>query len=160
MNKLLLKLAMTAAAGGLLSSNPVVAQLSPSTPKAARVRITQGPEVELSREFLTIIRWTTNNPGGTPDHYGIVHYGTDPKNLSQTAKSPIRLNPAHSSTIFRVRMQGLKPGMYYYTVDSEEANGKADGVKSAVKQFSVKQFTVPGNPQQPQSTARREPSKR
>src|SRR5712672_2537150 len=107
MNKLLLKLAITAMAGSLLSSDPMVAQLSPTTPKAARVRITQGPEVELSKEFLTIIRWTTNNPGGSPDHHGIVHYGTDPKNLSQTAKNPIRLNPNHPSTIFRVRMEGL-----------------------------------------------------
>src|SRR4030081_898202 len=131
MNKLLLKLAITATAGSLLFSNPMVAQVSPTTPKAARVRITQGPEVELSKEFLTIIRWTTNNPGGAPEHYGIVRYGTDPKNLSQTAKSPIRLNPNHPSTIFRVRMDGLKLGTtYYYTVASEELNGTNDGVKS------------------------------
>src|ERR1700730_6546177 len=130
MNKLLLKLAMTAAAGSLLSSKPMVAQVSPTTPKAARVRITQGPEIELSKEFLTIIRWTTNNPGGSPEHEGIVRYGTDPKNLSQTAKSPIRLNPAHPSVIFRVRMDGLKPGTtYYYTVGSMEANDTSDGVK-------------------------------
>jgi phosphodiesterase/alkaline phosphatase D-like protein len=136
MNRLLLKLAITAAAGCLLSSNPMVAQLSPKTPKAARVRITQGPEPELAKGYLTIIRWTTNNPGGSPDHFGIVHYGTDPKNLSQTAKSPIRLNPSHSSTIFRVRIQGLKPATtYYYTVESEEGNGKSDGVTSTVKKF-------------------------
>jgi hypothetical protein len=140
MNKLLLKLAITAAAGSLLSSNPMVAQVSPTTPKAARVQITQGPEVELSRVYLTIITWTSNNPGGSPEHYGIVHYGTDPKNLSQTAKSPIRLNPGHSSTIFRVRMEGLKPRTtYYYTVGSMEADGTDDGTKS-----SIKQFTTPG----------------
>jgi phosphodiesterase/alkaline phosphatase D-like protein len=138
MKKLLLKLAITAAAGCLLSSNPMVAQLSPSTPKAARVRITQGPELELAKGYLTIIRWTTNNPGGSPDHFGIVHYGTDPNNLSQTAKSPIRLNPSHSSTIFRVRIQGLKPATtYYYTVESEEANGTSDGVTSPVNKFTI-----------------------
>src|SRR5712691_11764013 len=104
MNKLLLKLAITAAAGSLLSSNPMVAQLSPTTPRTARVRITQGPELELAKEQLTIIRWTTNNPGGSPVHYGIVRYGTDRKNLSQIAKNPIRLNPGHPSTIFRVRV--------------------------------------------------------
>jgi len=121
----------------------MVAQVSPTTPKAARVRITQGPEVELSKPFLTIIRWTTNNPGGSPEHYGIVHYGTDPKSLSETAKSPIRLNPAHPSTLFRVRMDGLKPGTtYYYTVGSMESNGKDDGTKSGVKQF-----TTPVEPQ-------------
>jgi Purple acid Phosphatase, N-terminal domain len=143
MNKLLLKLATMAAAGCLLSSDPMLAQVSPSTQKAARVRITQGPELELAKEYMTIIRWTTNNPGGSPEHYGIVQYGTDPKGLSQTARSPIRLNPDHSSTIFRVRLDDLKPGTtYYYTVGSMESNGTDDGTKSAVKQF-----TTPGESQ-------------
>ena len=143
MNRLLLKLAITAAVGSLLSSNPMVAQVSPTTSKTARVRITQGPELELAREHLTIIRWTTNNPGGSPVHYGIVHFGTDPRNLSQTAKSPIRLNPDQLSTVFRVRMDDLKPGTtYYYTVGSMEANGTDDGTKK-----TVKQFTTPGEPQ-------------
>jgi hypothetical protein len=138
MNKLLLKLAITAAAGSLLSSNLLVAQLSPTMPKAARVRIIQGPEVEMSKEHLTIIRWITNNPGGSPEHHGIVHYGTDPKDLSQIAKSPIRLNPGHPSTVFRVRMDGLKPGTtYYYTVGSMESNGTDDGTTSDVKQFTA-----------------------
>src|ERR1700716_3140949 len=138
MNKLLLKLAITATAGSLLSLNPMVAQVSPTTPKAARVRITQGPEIELSREFLTIIRWTTNNPGGSPEHEGIVYYGTDPKNLSQTAKTPIRINPAHPSIIFRVRMDELKPGTaYYYKVGSMGSNGTDDGVTSTVKKFTT-----------------------
>jgi hypothetical protein len=138
MNKLFLKLATVAAVGFVLSSNPMPAQVSPTTQKAARVRITQGPELELAKEHLTIIRWTTNNPGGSPQHYGVVHYGTDPKNLSQTAKSPIRLNPDHPSTIFRVRLNDLKPGTtYYYTVGSIESNGTDDGTKSAVKKFTT-----------------------
>jgi hypothetical protein len=161
MNKLLLRLAVTAVAGGLFSSKPMVAQLIPDAPKAKRVQITEGPAPERADDYLTIIRWTSNNPGGSLDHFGVVHYGADPTKLSQTAKSPIRLNPGHSSTIFRVRMQGLKAGMtYYYTVDSEETNGKSDGVKSAVEQFTVKQFSMTGNPQQTQSSARQEPSRR
>ena len=152
MNKLLLKLAITAAAASLLFSNPMSAQVSPTTPKTARVRITQGPEIELAKEHLTIIRWTTNNPGGSPVHYGIVQYGTDPKNLSQTAKSPIRLNPDHSSTIFRVRMDDLKPRTtYYYKVSSMEANDTSDGVNSPVYHF-----TAAGAVQQAQGAARRE----
>jgi hypothetical protein len=143
MDRLLLRLAITAAAGSLLFSNLTIAQESPTTPKAARVRITQGPEIEMSKVHLTIIRWTSNNPGGSPVHYGIVHYGTDPKNLSQTAKNPIRLNPYHPDTIFRVRLDDLKPATtYYYTVGSMEANGKDDGTKSAVKKF-----TTPGEPE-------------
>ena len=67
-----------------------------------------------------------------------MHYGTSPTDLSQTAKSPIRLNPTHSQTVFRVRMVGLRPKTtYYYTVESMEANGNGDGVKSPVKNFNT-----------------------
>jgi purple acid phosphatase-like protein len=139
MNKPLLKLALTIMFGCLLYSIPAAAQESPTTKKAARVRITQGPEMERVDPDFAIIRWTSNNPGGSPEHYGVVHYGTNPKELSQTAKSPIRLNPGHSYTVFRVRMDDLRPGTtYYYTVDSIEANGNSDGVKSSVKHFTAR----------------------
>ena len=139
MNRLLLKLAMSMVVASLFYSTPAVAQVAPTTKKAASVKITQGPEIERADSYLTIVRWTTNNPGGSPEHYGVVHYGTSPKDLSQTAKSPIRLNPGHPDTVFRVRIQGLKPGTtYYYKVDSMEANGKDDGVTSEVKTFKTK----------------------
>jgi len=138
MNTLLRKLAIGTAAIGLLASGLMPGQVSPNTPKAARVRIIQGPEIEMSKPYLTIIRWTTANPGGSPEHYGVVHYGTDPKNLRETAKSPIRLNPYQASTVFRVRLDNLKPGTtYYFTVDSMEANGTEDGTTSAVKTFTT-----------------------
>ena len=138
MNRLLLKLAMTVMVGSSLYSTPAAAQVSPTTPKAASVRITQGPEIERADPDLTIVRWTTNNPGGSPEHYGVVHYGTNPKDLNQTAKNPIRLNPGHSDTVFRVRIEGLQPGTtYYYKVDSMEANGTGDGVRSTVKHFTT-----------------------
>jgi phosphodiesterase/alkaline phosphatase D-like protein len=138
MSKLLLKLTLTAMVFSLLYSSRVYAQVSPTTTRGARVRITQGPEIERADPDFAIIRWISNNPGGSPECYGIVRYGTDPTILNQTAKSPIRLNPGHSYTVFRVRMDGLKPRTtYYYTVDSMEANGKGDGVKSAVKHFTT-----------------------
>src|SRR5437899_3101082 len=93
MNRLLPTLAITVLTGGLLLSNPISAQFVRSAKKAAHVRILKGPELESATENLTIIRWTSDNPGGSPEHFGVVHYGTDPKNLSQTAKSHIRLNP-------------------------------------------------------------------
>ncbi len=138
MNRLLLKLAMTVMVVGSLYSTPAAAQVSATTKKAESVKITQGPEIERADSYLTIVRWTTNNPGGSPEHYGVVHYGTNPKNLSETAKSPIRLNPGHPDTVFRVRIEGLQPGTtYYYKVDSMEANGKDDGVTSKVKTFKT-----------------------
>src|SRR5712664_4819808 len=138
MNRLLLTLAITATVGSLLSSNPTAAQVLPPAQKAARVEITQGPELESATNHLTIVRWTTNNPGGSDVHYGIVYYGTDPKNLSQTAKNPIRLNQGHAYTTFRLRIYDLKTQTtYYYTVTSEESNGKSDGVKSTVNKFTT-----------------------
>jgi phosphodiesterase/alkaline phosphatase D-like protein len=132
MNKVRLTLSI------LVLSSSLLAQESPTTPKAARVQITQGPEIALATWF-TVIRWTTNNPGGSPVHYGIVHYGTDPKDLSQTAKNPIRLNPYHSSTVFRVHLYNLKPRTtYYYRVDSMESNGKSDGVTSPINSFTTR----------------------
>ena len=139
MNRLLLTVALTVMVGGAFYVTPTVAQLSPTTKKAASVEITQGPEIERADSYLTIVRWTTNNPGGSPLHYGVVHYGTDPKDLRQTAKSPIRLNPDHAETVFRVRIDSVQPKTtYYYTVDSMEANGTGDGVKSSVEHFTTK----------------------
>jgi phosphodiesterase/alkaline phosphatase D-like protein len=138
MKRVLLTLAITTTVGCLLASNAAVAQIIPPAKKAERVKITEGPELELVSDYLTIIRWVTNNPGGSPDHVGVVYYGTDPKDLSQTAKSPIRLNQGHPNTTFRVRMQGLKPRTtYYYKVTSEESNGTSDGVKSIVQKFTT-----------------------
>ena len=139
MNRLPLKLALSIVVATAFYSMPAAAQVAPSTEKAASVKIIKEPEIERADSYLTIVRWTTNNPGGSPEHYGVVHYGTSPEDLSQTAKSPIRLNPSHSDTVFRVRIEGLQPETtYYYKVDSMEASGKGDGVTSEVKTFKTK----------------------
>ena len=117
----------------------MTAQVSTSAQKAAHVRIKEGPELEMTKGDMAIITWTSNNPGGSPEHYGVVHYGTDPKNLSETAKSHIRLNPGHSYTVFRVYMDGLKSlTTYYYSVDSIEPGGTSDGVKSPIRKFTTR----------------------
>ena len=122
----------------IISSGSVLAQESPITPKVERVQISEGPEVPLVGGYLTVIRWTVNNPGGLPVHYGVVHYGKDPKDLSQSAKNPIRLNPYHSSTVFRVNLHDLPPKTtYYYKVESVDSSGKSDGVTSPIKTFTT-----------------------
>ena len=132
MNRALAILAISALSGSLC------AQVSPTTPEAPRMRIIEGPKIELAKENLTIISWTTDNPGGSPVHYGVVHYGTDPNRLIEIAKSPIRLNPDHSSTVFRVRLDDLKPQTtYYYTIDSMQASRQRDRVKSSVNHFTT-----------------------
>jgi hypothetical protein len=76
--------------------------------------------------------------GGTPEHDGIVHYGTEPSNLSETAKSPIRVNPAHPHTVFRVRVPGLKTRTtYYYKVESTGTDGKSDGLTSPLERLTT-----------------------
>lgn len=133
MNKALLALSI------MILSGRLPAQESPVTPRAERVQISEGPEVPLVGGYLTVIRWTVNNPGGLPVHYGVVHYGRDPKSLSQTAKNSIRLNPYHSSTVFRVNLYDLPPKTaFYYTVESMDSSGKSDGVTSPIGTFTTK----------------------
>jgi phosphodiesterase/alkaline phosphatase D-like protein len=138
MNKLLVKLAIAAAASGLLSSSPTLAQNPPPQKKAEHVEIIKGPGLEVSHDDLAIIRWTSTNPGGDDDHWAVAHYGTDPNDLSQTAKNHIRLNRGHAETIFRVRLQPLKPDTtYYYKVTSMGTDGQSDGVESSVNHFTT-----------------------
>jgi phosphodiesterase/alkaline phosphatase D-like protein len=138
MHKRLMKRIITTAIGCLLSSNAMIAQVSPTTAKTAPAQITEGPALESSKDNSAIIRWTANNPGGTEEHFGVVHYGTDRNSLTETAKSHIRLNPSHSYTVFRVRLDDLKPGTtYYYTVGSRGADGADEGAKTTVKQFTT-----------------------
>jgi hypothetical protein len=143
MKILLAKLAMTVTGALVLYSTPLGAQVSPSTNRAAHVSIKSGPELEGANSHLAIVRWESNNPGGSPEHFAVAHYGTDAKNLSETAKSPIRLKPGHPDTVFRVRIDGLKPKTtYYYTVESMGADGTNDGVKSPVKHFTTLEATT------------------
>jgi len=141
--------------GSLLFANSTAAQMMtpygaqemPPANNAARVQITEGPALESFRNDEAIITWTSNNPGGADEHFGIVSYGTDRNQLNQMAKSHIRLNRNHPSTVFRVRVEGLKPGItYYYTVDSMGGDGKRDGVES-----TVYQFTTPADLPEPQN---------
>jgi phosphodiesterase/alkaline phosphatase D-like protein len=126
-------------------TNGAIAQATGYSPKilppakaASHVYITQGPAIESVTDKLAIIRWTSNNPGGSDEHFGVVRYGTDPHHLSETAKSHIRLNQNHSYTVFRVRVDGLSAkSTYYYKVDSMQGNGRLDGVKSPVRRFTT-----------------------
>lgn len=130
----------------LLTLPEITAQTSPYTPReieppaksAAHIQIKEGPSLELYRNNEAIIRWTSNNPGGTDEHWGVVRYGTDAHNLNLTAKGHIRLNRNHPYTVFRVRLEGLQSGKtYYYSVHSAEADGRDDGMKSEVYRLTT-----------------------
>jgi phosphodiesterase/alkaline phosphatase D-like protein len=109
-----------------------------AVPTHNAVQLTGGPELESATDNSAIIRWTTTNPAGTTLHYGVVHYGTDAKNLTQVAQSPNRRNPSQSDMIFRVRIMRLNSSTtYYYQVESTGATGASDGVSSSVKTFTT-----------------------
>lgn len=138
MKKFLLVLAIGLAMATLLCAMTTNAQVIPPAQKASRVQISEGPELESTHDTQAIIRWTSNNPGGSDEHFAVLHYGTDPKNLNLTAKSHIRLNQQHSYTVFRVRVLDLRPHTtYFYTVDSEDSKGNSDGVQGPTKSFST-----------------------
>ena len=139
MKKLLPVLAIALTIVASICARPSGAQLIPAAKKASHVQISEGPSLESAQDTWAIITWTSNNPGGSDEHFGVVHYGTDAKELNQTAKSHIRLNQQHSYTVFRVRVMNLQPHTtYYYTVDSMNPDGTSDGVKSPVKQFATR----------------------
>ena len=125
--------------GSLFWLSPAGAQLSLSAKQpSSHLEIIKGPRLEMARANLAIIRWTTNNPGGSDDHFAVAHYGTSPDALSQIAKSPIRLNRTHAQMMFRVRLAGLKARTtYYYTVSSMGSDGVSDGEQSPVHQFTT-----------------------
>ncbi len=92
MNRPLPTLAITVLTGGLLLSNPISAQFVPSARKAAHVRILKGPELESATENLTIIRWTSDNPGGYLKPRTRYYYtvdSTEPNGRSDGVTSPI-----------------------------------------------------------------------
>ena len=130
--------AATAVSSGLLFCSPAAAQNPPPAPRSEHVKIIKGPALEISHHDVAIVRWTSTNPGGDDDHYSVIHYGIDPNDLNQTAKDPIRLNRSHPETVFRVRMDGLKPQTtYYYKVTSMGGDGQSDGVESSVNHFTT-----------------------
>ena len=136
MNKLLLKLSATVMVGSLLCVS--LAQMLSPTAKAQSVAIIQQPNLESSHDDTAILRWSTTTPRGSAEHFAVVQYGTDPSALTQTAKSHVRINPSHSDTIFRVRIDGLQPKTtYYYKVSSTEGDGTSDGVLSDINQFTT-----------------------
>jgi Purple acid Phosphatase, N-terminal domain len=137
MTRLFVKVAMVALVGSVFCSSPTVAQMHPPAiyppkgeilppaKKAEHVQIIKAPTLEIAVDDLAIVRWTVTNPGGSDEHFGVVHYGTDPNNLWMTAQSHIRLNRNHPDTMFRVRIPGVKPDTtYYYWVTSIESNGR------------------------------------
>ena len=130
---------ITAAAGSLTVSDRLAAgDQARIGENASHPRIVEGPTLEMSTNTSAIVRWTTNNVAGTTVRYGVVHFGVDPRNLRQVAKSQNRWNRGLPSMIYRVYVDNLEPGLtYYYSVEFTDANGTSEGADSTVRQFTT-----------------------
>jgi hypothetical protein len=136
MKNLTFALLLAAASAVLGTANRSTAEDRGSGAKPAGVEITEGPELERITDIWAIVRWTTNNVKGTALRYGVVHYGTDPHALAETARSPNRWNAGLPYMIYRVRVNDLRPvTTYYYRVESENALNVREGPESGVYQF-------------------------
>jgi hypothetical protein len=130
---------IAAAAGSLTASDRLAAgDQARIGENASHSRIVEGPLLEMSTGTSAIVRWTTNNVAGTTVRYGVVHFGVDPRNLGQVAKSQNRWNRGLPSMIYRVQVDNLEPGLtYYYSVEFTDANGTSQGADSTVRQFTT-----------------------
>jgi hypothetical protein len=132
-------LLVTAGAGSLTVSDRLAAGDRARTDEnTSGVRIVQEPTLETTTDTSAIVRWTTDNVAGTTVRYGVVHFGVDPRDLRQVAKSQNRWNRDLASMTYRVYMDNLEPGLtYYYSVEFTDASGTSLGVDSAVRQFTT-----------------------
>jgi phosphodiesterase/alkaline phosphatase D-like protein len=134
----LLAVAITMVIGSLIASHPIAAQQRTAGKRPERREIVAGPALESATENTAIIKWTVDKGGGTRKHVGLVRYGTDPRNLDRTARSPNRLIRSLPGMTYRVRIYGLTPGTtYYYAVDAALADGVPFGLKSPVNRFTT-----------------------
>src|SRR5437764_10533910 len=130
MNRLVLAVFLS-----LLLSIFALGQTTPAPAQPQNIQIINGPVVERTGPHGAVIAWTTNVGGSS-----VVHYGTDPNNLNQTAQAPYKNASNQANQTHRVRIHNLQPGTtYYFVVDSGEGFGTGTQAKSQVAQFTTAQ---------------------
>jgi hypothetical protein len=98
------------------------------------IQITDGPRVEGVGDSWAHVAWTTNWGGSS-----IIHYGTSPNALSQTAEAPYANDPNREHSVHRVSIKNLQPNTtYYFIVDSGQGEGSGTEAKSQVATFTTK----------------------
>ncbi len=145
MSRLRLSFAITVSVSILIFSVQTASQERPDSNKSARMQIIKGPALESATDKSAIIGWTTNTGSSLIEH-SVVHYGTDPKNLSSKAESLNRWNQNLPYMIHRVYVMNLTPGTkYYYTVESLRGDGTPlGGRRKTINQFTTSS-TSPAN---------------
>src|SRR4029077_7995532 len=138
--RLTLALALAMASVSILIFSVQTASPQRSASKEApRMRVIKGPALESATDNSAIIRWTTDTGSSLMEH-AVVHYGTDPKNLSRRAESPNRWNQNLPYMVHRVYVTNLTPRTtYYYTVESVRGDGTPLGGRSnTINQFTTR----------------------
>jgi hypothetical protein len=88
----------------------------------APFKITSGPTGDVVGKDSAVVSWATSARSSS-----ILHYGTDPQNLDQTAMAP------WGQQQHRVTLKNLKPDTRYYTqIESSQAQGSGLSAKSSV----------------------------
>jgi hypothetical protein len=138
MTRPLLSIAITVWVSVLIFPIQAVSQQPLAANTARRMQIIRGPELESATDNSAIIRWTTNTGNNLIEH-SVVHYGTDPKDLSRRAESLNRWNQNLPHMIHRVSVMNLMPRTtYYYKVESMRGDGTPLGGSSR----TISQFTT------------------
>lgn len=120
---LIISAVMTAEVAAQKVSSP----LDQATPSVA-VEIIQGPVVESVTDTTAVIAWSTNVNAGT-----VLHYGTDPQHLNQTAGMP------WGGLTHRVNLKDLKPDTkYYFRVESSQGQGTGSSAIAPPSSFRTK----------------------
>lgn len=134
----LLLIGITASVSILTFSPQTVSQQPPAGRKVASMQIIEGPALESATDNSAIIRWKTNTGSSLIEH-SVVHYGTDPKDLSKKAESLNRWNQNLPYMIHRVYVMNLTPGTkYYYRVESVRGDGTPlGGTSNTISQFTT-----------------------
>jgi phosphodiesterase/alkaline phosphatase D-like protein len=99
------------------------------------IQIIHGPNVEGTGDTWAVVAWTTNAGGSS-----IVHYGTSPNSLTQTAEESYQGAKVHSGKVtHRVHIKNLQPNTtYYFQVDSGQGSGTGTEAKGSVLNFQTK----------------------
>jgi len=101
-----------------------------AAPQEQPIHIIDGPRVEGTGSNWAVVAWTTNARGSS-----IVHYGSNPNSLNETAESPY----TQQGQTHRVHIKNLQPNTtYYFAVDSGQGFGTGTDSRSSVAQFQTK----------------------
>ena len=107
-----------------------------------KLRASGSPKVQRSNGLIPILRLSGGQAttlAVRPSITAVVRYGTDPKKLNQIGEISNQAEPGPFLYRFpRAHGRPQARTTYYYTVDSMEANGNGDGVKSPVNHFTTR----------------------